>query len=304
LFVRHLKASLLFGLPQAACASIFAKNSKANPKMPSSKSLLSKIFDTETFFEKVLALWRNYHGDEVNWASQYLEKNTFLLERMAQDKYSVYAIFDHLNFKLLYVGKNAEEFSGYTAEEFKERGMRLVFKLFKKEHLFFFINLISWSKTFRTKFHAEIRTVPASTNICGLSFTHKSGRHMRVFLRTYPLEVTESGFFAHSLVEIVDLTHLIKSGGYWMHFSIGQDSDKKSMSFFSENKKGNGTELLTERELEILKLVADGLPTTEIAERLFISPATVEKHRKNMVARLGVRDMMALVEICRRCGIL
>jgi DNA-binding NarL/FixJ family response regulator len=46
--------------------------------------------------------------------------------------------------------------------------------------------------------------------------------------------------------------------------------------------------LLTRRETEILRLLADGLSNREIAERLFISPKTVEHHLSRIYGKLGM----------------
>lgn len=51
---------------------------------------------------------------------------------------------------------------------------------------------------------------------------------------------------------------------------------------------------ISAREVEIGNLVADGLSSQEIARRLFISPRTVEKHRANLMAKLGVSNAAAL----------
>ena len=51
---------------------------------------------------------------------------------------------------------------------------------------------------------------------------------------------------------------------------------------------------LTPREQEVVKLVAEAHPTTRIAELLTISPRTVERHRENVLAKLGMRDRVEL----------
>ena len=52
---------------------------------------------------------------------------------------------------------------------------------------------------------------------------------------------------------------------------------------------------LTERELEVLRLIVDGLTSREIAESLVISPNTVERHRQNIMSKLGLHNRAELV---------
>lgn len=53
---------------------------------------------------------------------------------------------------------------------------------------------------------------------------------------------------------------------------------------------------LTNRETQILQLIAEGLTTGEISQRLGISPRTVEFHRANLTEKVGVRDTVGLVK--------
>ena len=52
--------------------------------------------------------------------------------------------------------------------------------------------------------------------------------------------------------------------------------------------------MLTEREIEILKMVALENSNIEIAEKLYISPKTVETHRKNLMKKIGVRNSLGI----------
>jgi DNA-binding NarL/FixJ family response regulator len=61
---------------------------------------------------------------------------------------------------------------------------------------------------------------------------------------------------------------------------------------------------LTTREREILQLTAEGLSGTEISDRLFISPRTVESHRANLMRKLGVRNQKELIRYAVQRGIL
>ena len=53
---------------------------------------------------------------------------------------------------------------------------------------------------------------------------------------------------------------------------------------------------LTEREIEVLRLVTQGFSSTEIGAQLFISPRTVDTHRNNLIQKLGVNGIAGLVQ--------
>ena len=57
----------------------------------------------------------------------------------------------------------------------------------------------------------------------------------------------------------------------------------------------SGTPVLTRREKEVLELIADGMTNAETAKQLFISVATVDTHRKNLLAKFGVRNTASLI---------
>ena len=63
-------------------------------------------------------------------------------------------------------------------------------------------------------------------------------------------------------------------------------------------------EVLTEREVEVLREVADGNRNREIAERLFISEETVKVHIKHIMEKLGANDRTQAVAIAIRRGII
>ncbi|MEU5045824.1 response regulator transcription factor [Streptomyces griseorubiginosus] len=63
-------------------------------------------------------------------------------------------------------------------------------------------------------------------------------------------------------------------------------------------------QVLTPREEEVLKLVAEGHSSKEIAELLFISIKTVHRHRENLLHKLGMRDRLQLTRYAIRAGLI
>jgi DNA-binding NarL/FixJ family response regulator len=63
-------------------------------------------------------------------------------------------------------------------------------------------------------------------------------------------------------------------------------------------------ETLTSREQEIMVLMAEGLPSKKIAEKLFISPKTVENHRSNILRKLYLHSTIELIRYAARLGII
>jgi len=74
--------------------------------------------------------------------------------------------------------------------------------------------------------------------------------------------------------------------------------------FLAREDSGGELEPLTPRELEILKLIAEAHSTREIAEVLVISPKTVERHRANILGKLGMRDRVELTRYAIRRGLI
>jgi DNA-binding NarL/FixJ family response regulator len=70
---------------------------------------------------------------------------------------------------------------------------------------------------------------------------------------------------------------------------------------------GRGEEqfdVLTPRELEVLKLIAEAYTNKQIADALFISVKTVERHRQNILDKLGMRDRVELTRYAIRRGLI
>ncbi|MEZ5218146.1 MAG: response regulator transcription factor [Ilumatobacteraceae bacterium] len=82
-------------------------------------------------------------------------------------------------------------------------------------------------------------------------------------------------------------------------------SPKLAELMLSEARKTEGNEerLITRREEEVLQLIADGLSTPEVAQRLYISQKTVKNHLASIYEKLNARDRTQAVLVAVRMGI-
>jgi DNA-binding NarL/FixJ family response regulator len=62
-------------------------------------------------------------------------------------------------------------------------------------------------------------------------------------------------------------------------------------------KQDESSIVLTRREKEVLELIAGGMTNNEIGEKLFISPSTVDTHRKNLLAKFEAKNTASLIHI-------
>ena len=83
------------------------------------------------------------------------------------------------------------------------------------------------------------------------------------------------------------------------HRYLASTISERAITVFMQNADSNDFDLyetLTNREREVLYMVAQGYTNVEIAERLFVSPRTVEVHRSNMMRKLRLKNHTQLVQ--------
>jgi two-component system response regulator NreC len=120
------------------------------------------------------------------------------------------------------------------------------------------------------------------------------------------LHAGASGYFVKggSSAELLAALRAVKNGDVY----ISPIMTKKLLSdYLHHNKTEQGKEVytgLTGREREILKLVAEGLNNQEIADKLFLSPSTVQTHRANIMAKLGLHSRTELVKYALQHGLI
>ena len=71
----------------------------------------------------------------------------------------------------------------------------------------------------------------------------------------------------------------------------------------NKNSKATAMDLLSAREREVVKLVADGLTSKEIAQALGLKPGTIDTYRSRIMTKLQIDDIVGLVRFAIRHGL-
>lgn len=102
--------------------------------------------------------------------------------------------------------------------------------------------------------------------------------------------------------EIIDAVHSVASGGQFYSSAISSLMINEFIRKVKEDEEApkRPAQSLTKREIEILRLVAHGLSSKEIAEKLFLSVSTINTHRTNLMHKLDIHDTAGLTKYAIR----
>lgn len=139
-----------------------------------------------------------------------------------------------------------------------------------------------------------------------ISYSHrarlKNGDYVLFNHQALMLTLDENGGYGKSLNIHTRIDHLSKVPTYKISL-IGLHGEP---SYMNINLKGNADTpvSLSKREIDIIKNIAEGLNSAEIADKLFIAESTVKKHRKNILLKSECKNTAQLVKTCILQGLI
>lgn len=224
-------------------------------------------------------------------------KEIKVLERFSVDRNRFFVLFDHSKFYPAYISANVEQEGGYSVDYILNQGLFFLFQRIHWKQLSLAYKVHKWGR----RYHKLIGTQSQPTHVdiccCGLKFKDRWNRWRTVVLRQKPLVNTKNGIAVLSFIEAEEITSIYKADFVWYRPSCYIDGRQLTRAYFSNGAKKEYPDILSSREIEILQLAAQQKSNQEISELLKISKNTVERHRKNMIAKVGVTDMTALLRI-------
>lgn len=133
--------------------------------------------------------------------------------------------------------------------------------------------------------------------------------HSKVEMITKAFEAGATGYvFKESAAErLIECLEIVSAGEYFLDTSLSEKVVSKlvgSSAAASRRDLDSRYDSLTPREQQVLRLLAEGLCAKEIAERLFISPKTVENHRTNIMNKLDIHSTVELIRYAAKLGLI
>jgi two-component system, NarL family, nitrate/nitrite response regulator NarL len=138
----------------------------------------------------------------------------------------------------------------------------------------------------------KIRAMNKQVKIIGLTSTNEAG------IITGLLQRGGNGYLLKNMEreELLEAIHTVQKGKVY----LSKSANEKILEQFQNTKSvAEGTPLLTRREKEILQMLSNGMNGPQIAEKLFLSPLTVETHRKNLFRKFNANSVQMLLKIAR-----
>ena len=122
-------------------------------------------------------------------------------------------------------------------------------------------------------------------------------------------QVFSSGALAYVLKaasssDVIEAVRAAHRGEYFLSSKIRAEVIGSYLESRKEKPSVRGYDLLSDREQQVFRLMVEGNSTAQIADILCVSPKTVEKHRANVMKKLGVRDLVAMVKYAVKIGII
>jgi two-component system response regulator NreC len=120
------------------------------------------------------------------------------------------------------------------------------------------------------------------------------------------LEAGASGYVPKRAApeELLSAIRVAAQGEVYLYPSLAKLLVKDYLGLQMEDEKQSSLNGLTDREQEVLTLLADGATNAEIAEDLSISPKTVARHRENIMGKLNLHTRTELVKYAIRKGLI
>lgn len=252
------------------------------------------------FYEDYVALWNELSKQTADEAinARYIELSKVMAQYASLNNQFI-SFFNTKSQRVLFMSDNYLDVMGYhcTEEEYKRWSTIYWMRDLPIAQSWFFMQMTLFFKTtVQPKLKAAKEKKSLTWYMHNFHLKPPNSDMHHISLTGSGLELMPDGNMLVMLLIIKNVGTLIKDNGtWWAEFCINSN---EKYHFHQTEKKFTKGSILTSRESEILLLIKDGSDSKEIAERLFLSTHTVDKHRKNMLEKTGAKDISSLIQVC------
>ncbi|WMN11067.1 LuxR C-terminal-related transcriptional regulator [Marivirga salinae] len=132
------------------------------------------------------------------------------------------------------------------------------------------------------------------------SCIYRTPNNRTIIKNTYVLAKDSLGQVSYTLGQLIDVTDLVSFTGF--KYQVYGENAANLIALIGDLPEFRST--LTKREIEVLILLSKGFLSKQIADQLFISKGTVDKHRKNIIKKLQVNNSLAAYKKALDMGVL
>jgi DNA-binding CsgD family transcriptional regulator len=249
--------------------------------------------------EKLIALWAKYsnspHTEEQ--LADFLS-HTIIFDQLSRGNiFSV--VFSYQTFKVFHISQTAADYYGASVEEIMSQGAPWILDKVDDSLKKFSLKATALQAD-RVYAATKAELLQTTVTYVNWKINNAKGIQHRSLFQVFPVMLSDDGKPLIGMFFINDMAPYINGDTWWYRAKVGNDI----YTYQSEQGVFKTGEIISDREMEVLKYLAKGLSSKEISELMFLSANTIDNHRRNMLQRTGANDTSSLLHICMMCGIL
>lgn len=243
-------------------------------------------------FASLTYCWKSQKYDpKLNKYKSLIYPDLSLDHLMSIGPHFIY-IFDCSTSKFHYLSESVENILGYEPDFLRSKEMIFLKKILHPEdvHMLFESTKKSWDFI---KSVPEIKRKSFKIS-CDFRVKKTDGTYIRLLQQNAVMNLDKKGNILFVLGVCTDITHWHKDNQITL--SIVGPEEEQSFYWTSPGKGSESRNLLSNRQKQILRLLAEGYCSREISNHLNISQHTVNVHRRNMLDRLNLHNTISLIK--------
>lgn len=222
-----------------------------------------------------------------------------VINRIFSGGTSVPYLLDLTTLKYTFMCESIINIFGLPASDLIDGGIRKLFRNIHPEDRSIIHNNVL------PQFRKVIQSNPHQTKKLIFTYNYRFNHHERGYISCIDrVMILESDSEENPLLFfglITDVSHHVKGNSIIATVSVLNKAHEYK-PIYTENFQHNSTNIFTSREMDIIQLLSKGLSSKGIAEKLFISSKTVDKHRRNMIRKSSTKNTRELVHYCLQQG--